>query len=213
MSTLRIGVVQHDIRWEDAAATRTALEPWVAAAVGAGARLVVLAEMFATGFSMRTELTAEPPDGPTATWLAAQADRHGVWLAGSVAERAAGAAGAAGAALPSNTFVLAGPHGESHRYRKLHPFSYGREHEHFAAGDQVVTVDVDGVRVTPFVCYDLRFANVFWAAAPATDLYVVVANWPAARRRHWTALLDARAVENQAYVAACNRVGSGGGLD
>jgi len=203
---MRVAVVQHDIEWEDPKATFARLEPWIAAAAGAGARLVVLAEMFATGFSMATERTVEPPDGPSVTFLVEQAARHGLWLCGSVAEQAADAD------LPSNTFVLAGPDGEVARYRKLHPFSYAGEHERFAAGDEVVTLDVEGVRVTPFVCYDLRFADVFWSTATATDCYVVVANWPEARRHHWTALLQARAIENQAYVVGCNRVGEGGGL-
>jgi predicted amidohydrolase len=114
--------------------------------------------------------------------------------------------------LPYNTFVLASPRGELHRYRKIHPFTYGGEREAFAAGSEVVTVDVDGVRVTPFICYDLRFADVFWETAASTDLYVVPANWPETRRRHWRALLVARAIENQAYVVGCNRVGSGGKL-
>jgi predicted amidohydrolase len=76
-----------------------------------------------------------------------------------------------------------------------------------------VTVDVEGVRVSLFVCYDLRFADEFWVLAPDTDCYVVVANWPASRRDHWRVLVRARAIENQAYVVAVNRAGSGGGLD
>ena len=76
-----------------------------------------------------------------------------------------------------------------------------------------MTFDLDGVRVSPFVCYDLRFADDFWALATTTDLYVVVANWPAPRREHWSTLLRARAIENQAYVVGVNRVGSADGLD
>ncbi len=105
------------------------------------------------------------------------------------------------------------PTGPSHRYRKIHPFTYGGEHEKFAAGDTRVTVDVDGVRCSLFVCYDLRFADEFWPLAPGTDCYVVVANWPAARRDHWRTLVRARAIENQAFVVAVNRVGRGGKLD
>ena len=114
---------------------------------------------------------------------------------------------------PFNRFVLAGPAGERYHYDKIHPFSYGHEDEHYAAGDGRVTVDVEGVRVTLFVCYDLRFADQWWAAARDTDCYVVVANWPAGRREHWRTLARARAIENQAYVVAANRVGSGGGLE
>lgn len=205
---MRLAAVQHDIVWEDAAATRARLEPWIARAAATGADLVCLTEMFPTGFSMATERTAESPDGPTTTWMVEQAAAHGVWLAGSLAELPPGAE------LPSNTFRLVSPGGEVQRYAKIHPFSYGGEHEHFAPGDATLTVEIAGLRVTPFVCYDLRFADVFWDAARDTDAYLVVANWPASRREHWRTLLDARAIENQAYVVGVNRVGSGGnGLD
>jgi predicted amidohydrolase len=206
MTRLRVAVVQHDIVWESRDETLGALEPVVAATAVAGSRLVVLSEMFAVGFSMNTGVTAEPEDGPTTQWLLAQARQHDVWICGTVPLRDPDGP------LPYNTFVLASPNGDVHRYRKIHPFTYGGEREVFAAGRDVLTVDVDGVRVTPFVCYDLRFADVFWDAAAATDVFVVSANWPDARRRHWTALLQARAIENQAYVVGCNRVGSGGRL-
>jgi predicted amidohydrolase len=100
-----------------------------------------------------------------------------------------------------------------HRYRKIHPFTYGGEDRVYAAGDERLTVTVEGVRLALFVCYDLRFADEFWSLARDTDCYVVVANWPSARRDHWRTLLRARAIENEAYVVGANRVGSGGGLD
>ena len=204
--SLRVAALQHDIVWEDAAANFARLEPWIAAAAGAGARLVVLTEMFSTGFSMNTAATAEPPDGPSARFLVDQAAKHRVWVCASVAERTEGDD------LPSNTLLLAGPDGQAHRYRKIHPFTYSGEHEHFSAGDAFLTVEVEGVRVTAFICYDLRFADEFWATAPGTDCYVIPANWPDTRRHHWTTLLAARAIENQAYVVGCNRVGDGGKL-
>jgi predicted amidohydrolase len=86
------------------------------------------------------------------------------------------------------------------------------EHQHYAPGAARLTVDVAGSRVSPFVCYDLRFADAFWPLAPTTDVYLVVASWPEARREHWRTLLRARAIENQAYVVGVNRVGAGGGL-
>jgi len=205
---VKVAAVQHDIVWEDRQATFARLAPQVARAAAAGAELVLLSETFSTGFSM-TPGIGEPEDGPSAAFLAGQAAEHGVWVGGSCPEIAPDAGGGA-AALPYNSFVLAGPDGTVHRYRKLHPFTHGGEHERFRAGDGPVTVTVDGVRITPFICYDLRFADVFWQAARDTDLYVVVANWPAARRLHWQALLQARAIENQAYVVGCNRVGTAG---
>jgi predicted amidohydrolase len=200
---MRIAAVQHDIVWEDREANFARLAPQVARAVGAGAELVLLTETFSTGFSM-TPGIGEPEGGPSAQFLAAQAAEHGVWVAGTCPEIADDGD------LPYNSFVLAGPDGTTHRYRKLHPFTHAGEHERFRAGAGPVTVELGGLRVTPFVCYDLRFADVFWAAAQTTDVYLVTANWPSARRHHWTTLLQARAIENQAYVVACNRVGTGG---
>ena len=152
---MRIAAVQHDIVWEDRDANFERLAPQVARAVGAGAELVLLTETFSTGFSM-TPGIGEPEDGPSAAFLAAQAAEHGVWVAGTCPEIAAGEE------LPFNCFVLAGPDGSTHRYRKLHPFA--GERDRFRSGDGPVTVQVAGLRVTPFICYDLRFANVFWAA-------------------------------------------------
>jgi predicted amidohydrolase len=203
---LRVAAIQHDVAFEDRAATLARLTPQLAAAAGTGARLLVLTEMFPTGFSMEPEKVAEPEGGPSTEFLRTQAGELGVWLAGSVPVHPDGGG------RPVNRFLLAGPGGELHHYDKIHPFAYSGEDEHYAAGTRRVTFDVDGVRVTPFVCYDLRFADEFWAMAAGTDCYVVVANWPAARRAHWRALLVARAIENQAYVVGVNRVGEGGGL-
>jgi predicted amidohydrolase len=200
---MRIAAVQHDIVWEDRDANFERLAPQVARAVGAGAELVLLTETFSTGFSM-TPGIGEPEDGPSARFLAGQAAEHGVWVAGTCPEIAPGEE------LPYNSFVLAGPDGAVHRYRKLHPFTHAGEHERFRAGEKPVTVEVGGLRVTPFICYDLRFADVFWKAAPETDVYLVPANWPSPRRLHWQTLLQARAIENQAYVVGCNRVGTAG---
>lgn len=200
---MRIAAVQHDIAWEDRDANFERLAPRVAGAVAAGAELVLLTETFSTGFSM-TPGIGEPEGGPSASFLAAQAAEHGAWVGGTCPEIAPGEE------LPYNSFVLAGPDGTVHRYRKLHPFTHAGEHERFRAGDAPVTVEIGGLRVTPFVCYDLRFANVFWAAAPGTDVYLVPANWPSPRRLHWQTLLQARAIENQAYVVGCNRVGTAG---
>ncbi|HEY4631870.1 MAG TPA: carbon-nitrogen family hydrolase [Blastococcus sp.] len=200
---MRIAAVQHDIVWEDRDANFERLAPQVAGAVGAGAELVLLTETFSTGFSM-TPGIGEPEDGPSARFLAGQAAEHGVWVAGTCPEIAAGEA------LPYNSFVLAGPDGTIHRYRKLHPFTHAGEHERFRAGEKPVTVEIGGLRITPFICYDLRFADVFWKAAPGTDVYLVPANWPSPRRQHWQTLLQARAIENQAYVVGCNRVGTAG---
>jgi predicted amidohydrolase len=200
---MRIAAVQHDIVWEDRDANFERLAPRVAGAVAAGAELVLLTETFSTGFSM-TPGIGEPEGGPSARFLEEQAAAHGVWVGGTCPEIADDGN------LPYNSFVLAGPDGETHRYRKLHPFTHAGEHERFRAGEKPLTVQIGDLRVTPFICYDLRFANVFWQAAPETDVYLVPANWPSPRRHHWQTLLLARAIENQAYVVGCNRVGTAG---
>lgn len=200
---MRIAAVQHDIVWEDRDATLARLTPVVDAT---DADLVVLTELFAVGFTM-SRACAESPDGPTTSWLRDRAAATGAWVGGSVPVVLDGAE------LPSNVFTLASPTGAIHRYAKRHPFAYAGEHDHYAPGGARLMVDVEGVRVSPFVCYDLRFANAMWPIAEQTDLFVVVASWPQARRSHWRTLLQARAIENQAYVVGVNRVGSGGGLD
>ncbi|HEV7186793.1 MAG TPA: nitrilase-related carbon-nitrogen hydrolase [Blastococcus sp.] len=200
---MRIAAVQHDIVWEDREANFERLAPQIRRAVGAGAELLLLTETFSTGFSM-TPGIGEPEGGPSSEFLADRAAEHGVWVGGTCPEIADGEQ------LPYNSFVLAGPDGTVHRYRKLHPFTHAGEHERFRAGAEPVTLRIGDLRVTPFVCYDLRFADVFWQAAPETDVYLVPANWPSPRRLHWQTLLQARAIENQAYVVGCNRVGTAG---
>jgi predicted amidohydrolase len=197
---VKVAAIQHDIVWEDPEATRARVRPMISEAARAGARLVVLSEMYATGFSMKPERVAEDEGGPNEQFLVDAATRHDAYVVASIAQRG-----------PDGRFrnnaVLAGPDGRVHRYAKIHPFSYAGEHERYAAGTRHCTVPVDDLRVSLFVCYDLRFADEFWALAPDTDVYVVPANWPAPRHEHWRALLVARAIENQAYVVGVNRVG------
>jgi predicted amidohydrolase len=204
---LAVALVQHDIAWEDRDTTLARVEPLVRDAIADGAGLVLLPELFAVGFSMATDRVAEPAGEGGQPLGGRAAGGSGAWVGGSVPELATGDA------RPTNTFVLAGPGGEVHRYAKVHPFSYGEEDRHYAPGDATITVEVGPLRLSPAICYDLRFADQFWSQAEATDCYAVVANWPAARAAHWRALLVARAIENQAWVLGVNRVGpSGDGL-
>ncbi|MEY4173602.1 MAG: hypothetical protein RI900_767, partial [Actinomycetota bacterium] len=207
---MRLAAVQHDIVWGDREANFARLAPMIAAAAAGGARLVLLSETFSTGFAVDDPDLGEPEGGPSAQFLMAQAALHGVWVGGSCPEVPADSDPAD--RRPANSFVLAGPDGTVHRYHKIHPFTFGGEDKHFRAGGPFAQVTIEGVRISLFVCYDLRFADEFWGLAPTTDLYLVPANWPEPRRSHWMALLQARAIENQAYVVGCNRVGEGGGL-
>ena len=250
---MKLAVVQHDIAWEQPEENFARLAGLVAEAAGAGARLVVLTEMFSYGFSMDVAKIAEAPDGPSSQFLVAEAQKHDIWLGGTIPVRGGAASGGAedskgksdtgetgavragvasgwaeesegksytgdtvrGEAGPlkaRNTFVLAAPDGSTYSYAKIHPFTYGGEGEHYEGGSSLTQVQVEDIRVSLSVCYDLRFPYVFWPLAETTDLYLIPANWPAKRRHHWQSLLVARAIENQAYVAGINRVGTGGGI-
>ena len=195
--------LQFDIAWEDPDENFRRVEEMAVQAAADGARLIVLPEMFATGFSMNARKICAHADR-TRGFLSDLARRHGAFVLGGHAEP--------GDPRPRNACSLMDPRGdEMLGYHKIHPFTLAREQEHYEGGDAVYTAEVDGVRVTPLICYDLRFPEPFRAVAAGTDLFAVIANWPRKRREPWRLLLRARAVENQCYVLGLNRVGDGGG--
>lgn len=200
--------LQLDTVWEDPPASFARAEALAQAAVARGARLLALPEMFATGFSMDAAQVAGHA-AATRDFLADLAQRHAVYVLGGYA---AGRPESADA-RPVNRASIFDPRGdEVLRYDKIHPFSYAAEDVHYAAGTALATTLVEDLRVTVLICYDLRFPEPFRALASDTDLFVVIANWPAARRAHWSTLLSARAIEEQCYVLGVNRVGVGDGL-
>lgn len=204
---MKVAVVQHDIVWADRDANFAALTPSIAQAVHNGAELIVLSEMFSTGFVVDRDDIGEHFGGPSSQFLSRMAREHNVFICGSCPEIQQDDP------RPFNSLVVAHPDGSCDRYSKIHPFTYGGEDKHFRAGDSFVTISVNGIRLSLFVCYDLRFANEFWEVAHETDAYIIPANWPESRRAHWIALLTSRAIENQAYVIGCNRIGNGGNLN
>jgi predicted amidohydrolase len=196
--------LQLDIEWEEPEENFRRAAELTERAVAQGARMVALPEMFATGYSVRT-LAATVHADATREFLSELARRHRLWVLGGYAEP--------GDPRPANACSLMAPDGsEALHYRKVHPFSLAREQELFAGGDRIETADVEGVRVTPVICYDLRFPELFRAAADATDLYVVIANWPNRRGPAWRVLMAARAIDGQAWLLGVNRVGEAGGL-
>jgi omega-amidase len=201
-----IAAVQMDLVWEDRAANHAAARRWAGQAVDAGAGVVVLPEMFATGFSMNPAVTAEPADGPTPTFLRELAGDLGVTVIGGYVREAADGRGA-------NTALAVGPDGRAlAAYVKTHLIGILGEDKAHVAGDRPCPFTAAGLPMACFVCYDLRFPELFRMAAADASVMVVIASWPAARQRHWDALLVARAIENQCYVVGVNRVGEGGGL-
>ena len=203
---MNVAAIQHDIVWADRTANFERLAPLIETAARNGAQFVLLSEMFSTGFVVDDDSIAEPEGGESSQFLMTMASRFNITIAGTCPERTNDDP------RPFNSLVVAHHNGEVSRYRKIHPFTYGNEHLHFRPGTDHATTTINGVRTSLSVCYDLRFADEYWGQAPATDLFVVPANWPESRREHWMALLRARAIENQAYVIGCNRVGTGGHL-
>jgi predicted amidohydrolase len=201
---MRIALGEYDTGWHDPVGSLERAAGVVARAANAGARLVVLPEMSATGFTMDVE-QADAWDGTHVERLARAAREHSVWVIAGLALREDDRAVNVAVALDPRGEVVAA-------YRKQRLFAFAGEHRSYAPGAAPLTLDVEGVRVSPFVCYDLRFPELFREVAAGTDLFVLIANWPAARRSHWDILVRARAVENLAYMAAVNRTGEGGGL-
>ena len=194
--------IQMDIAWEDPDRNFlrvNELAKGVMTGPGPAPRLLVLPEMFATGFSMDARKVSAFAQ-ITRDFLAGLASRFSVFVLGGYAEPAE--------PMPANACSIFAPGGEEIlHFRKLHPFSMGGEDENYIGGESVETADVEGVRVTPFICYDLRFPEPFRPPSSTTDLYCVIANWPDKRREAWSGLLRARAIENQAFVLGVNRVG------
>ena len=200
--TFRISIVQQSLEWVNPEANRARFAEQLAPLAGK-TDLVILPEMFTTGFTMKPEQHAEPADGPTKAWLIAQARALDAAVGGSVAVNDNGRF--------HNRFVLAMPEGPAYWYDKRHLFRMGAEHRHYDAGDHALIVEWRGARLCPLVCYDLRFP-VWSRRRPELDYDVLIyaANWPAARRFAWNSLLRARAIENQAYCVGVNRIGDDG---
>ena len=200
---MKISAVQLDIAWEDKAANFARVRALLAAAPPEPGSLIVLPEMFASGFSMNLAVTRQNDARDDETFLAALAREHRSFVIGGVVSPAENGRG-------RNESVTFSPTGELlARYAKIHPFSLGGESQGHEAGRDIVTFNCAGFIAAPFVCYDLRFPEIFRAAAKCgANLFIVIALWPAKRQQHWLTLLLARAIENQACVIGVNRVGS-----
>jgi len=207
---LRVALGEYDTGWHDPEASLRRAHDVIAGAARLRARLIVLPEMCSTGFTMEGSRWAEaltPEQGACASLAAAAREFH-VWVLAGLAVREITPARLVNAA------VLFDPAGSiAAIYRKQRLFAYAGEHEVYAPGDGPVVVTVEGVRVGLFICFDLRFPELFRAVAPDIEAALLVANWPERRRVHWDVLTRARAIENQCYVVAVNRTGVGDGVE
>jgi predicted amidohydrolase len=223
MSSLTITTIQTDLKWEDKTANLRHFEARIES-LREPAELVILPEMFSTGFSMQPERQAETMDGPTLRWMQEIAARKRIILTGSVIIEENG--------HYFNRLIWMLPNGEYGYYDKRHRFAYAGEDAQYTSGVKRLVASVKGWRVLPLVCYDLRFP-VWSRQTPRKsgetpqpgemaegsedsasdleyDLLLYVANWPERRSHAWKTLLQARAIENQCFVAGVNRIGHDG---
>ncbi|HWJ93019.1 MAG TPA: amidohydrolase [Flavisolibacter sp.] len=206
MSRLSFTLVQTQLKWEDKEANLMMLEKKIRE-LDQPTHVVVLPEMFSTGFSMKPQQLAETMEGPTVQWMKNLAAEKRVILTGSMIIEEGG--------HYFNRLIWMLPNGDLGFYDKRHLFAYAEEDQHYAPGNQRLIASVNGWKINLLVCYDLRFP--VWSrqshtedGAPEFDMLVYVANWPEKRNTAWKTLLQARAIENQCYVIGVNRVGNDG---
>ncbi|RXK83888.1 amidohydrolase [Filimonas effusa] len=208
MSSLTLTLIQTALHWENKQANLAMLEEKITG-IKERTEIVILPEMFSTGFSMQPERWAEKMDGPTITWMRRMAQQQRIILTGSVIIEENG--------NYYNRLIWMLPTGDYGCYDKRHLFAYAGEHEHYTPGNKRLIASVKGWKINLQICYDLRFP--VWArqspegtrdTAPEYDLLIYVANWPEKRSLPWKTLLQARAIENQCFVAGVNRVGADG---
>lgn len=198
MSTLNITLLQQPLVWLDGPANLSHFDAELETVHGSD--LIVLPEMFTTGFAMNAAGKGLS-QAVVETWLLEWAKETNALIGGSIAVSTPKGA--------VNRFLLVSPLGETYHYDKRHLFRMANEHHHFEAGHERLIIEWRGWRILPQICYDLRFP-VWSRNRQDYDLALYVANWPAPRAHHWRTLLAARAIENQVYVAGCNRVGTDG---
>lgn len=198
---LKVTVIQPDIIWENKEANYKQYEMFLSL-IKEKKEIVVLPEMFNTGFSMQPEKFAEKMDGEAVQWMQKMAVAHKCILTGSVMIEENG--------NYYNRLIWMLPNGQSYHYDKRHLFAYAKEDEHYTAGDKRLIVSVNGWKICLMVCYDLRFPVWMRNQNEEYDVLIFVANWPERRSYAWSSLLRARAIENMSYVIGVNRVGDDG---
>ncbi|GGG08114.1 amidohydrolase [Pontibacter amylolyticus] len=201
MQDLRITIIQTTLHWQDAAANRAMFSEKLAAAAPA-TDLIVLPEMFTTGFSMDAAGLAEEAEGPTLQWMQEEAARYSAVLTGSVMVKEGDSY--------YNRLYWVRPDGTYEHYDKRHLFRMAKEHHSYTPGKEKLLVELKGWNICPLVCYDLRFPVWSRNTNSQYDLLLYVANWPKPRANAWSTLLQARAIENLSYVVGVNRVGTDG---
>jgi len=203
---LTVALGEYDTGWHDPVQSLAKARVIAKQARAAAADLLVLPEMCASGFTMDAEEFAEPPNGPSSRALSALAAEHHLWLIAGLSMRRNGQYLNSALAFAPNGSLIA-------TYDKQRLFGYAKETTVYSAGTKPCVINIGGLLLGLFVCFDLRFPELFREVAADVDACVIIANWPSARQRHWEVLTQARAIENQCYVVAVNRIGEGDGLE
>lgn len=201
MQNLTVTLIQTALYWESPTANLAMLEEKISQ-IDQATDLIVLPEMFNSGFTMNPAQVAEPMNLTTTKWMRQMAARTGAVITGSFVVKEG--------TQYYNRLLWMQPDGQFDYYDKRHLFRMAHEHEYYSAGNRLIIKELKGWRVCPLICYDLRFPVWSRNVNLQYDLLLYVANWPAARAPHWNALLQARAIENLSYVVGVNRVGADG---
>lgn len=202
---MKIALAQLDIEWESKAANLRKAESFIRKASQKSCDIVVFPEMFSTGFSMNIPSVAEDAGGEAALALSSMAKEYSLNIIAGISFKELTEKKA------RNSAIICDRQGRLiARFTKLHPFSYVKEDEYYLPGSNVVTFRIEGIQASVFICYDLRFPEVFRMVAKEVQVVFVIANWPTARKNHWETLLKARAIENQCFVIGVNRTGEDG---
>ena len=200
MKPLSVTIIQSDLHWENPKANRLNFSNKIQS-ITKNTDLVILPEMFTTGFSMHAESLAEAPHGETLRWMISEAKKYDLAITGSIIVKENDRF--------YNRLYFVFPNGEFKQYDKRHAFTLAGEHHTYTAGKKQLFVDYRGWKIFPLICYDLRFP-VWTRNVAEYDLLLYVANWPVKRIMAWDTLLKARAIENMAYCVGVNRVGLDG---
>ncbi|PJJ84710.1 amidohydrolase [Mucilaginibacter auburnensis] len=202
MENLKITTFQGYLFWENVDKNLQNIGLRLSGGIREKTDLIILPEMFNTGFSMNAAALAEPMDGKTMAWMHQTAIKYNCDITGSLIIKENN--------KYYNRLIWMRSDGTYQHYDKRHLFAMGKEHETYTAGNRRIMVELKGWKICPVICYDLRFPVWLRNTKELYDLLLVVANWPEKRAAHWRALLTARAIENQAYVIGLNRVGHDG---
>ncbi len=199
-----IGIAQIDIIWENINKNMKKAEEFIEKASKNKVDLILFPEMALTGFTMNINKLVLSED-EAMKWIEKKAIDNNINIGIGVAVKSD--------KMGSNKYIIMSREGKCLiKYTKIHPFSYSGENDKYHKGNKIFTCEIDGFKIAPFICYDLRFPEIFQIASKETQIITIAANWPKEREKHWITLLKARAIENQCYIIGINRIGIGNDL-